>query len=153
MLSASSSVYHHSLQNALLIALSSAFLPLDTLLLGISYFLSYVFRNKCENHRKTARSKPGFKPRNVLVTGMGMTKGLVLARSFYEAGHNVIGVDFETHGSLVCGPMSRSLKRFHPLSLLDVKNGSGSYLQSLLNIILSEKVDLWVSCSGVATAV
>jgi hypothetical protein len=153
MLDASSSVLHHSLQNALLIVLSFAFLPLDTILLGISYFLSHVFHNQCENHRKTALSKPSFKQRNVLVTGVGMTKGLVLARSFYEAGHNVIGADFETNGSLVCGRMSRSLKRFHPLSIPDAKNGSAEYIQSLLNIILNEKVELWVSCSGVDSAV
>ncbi|KEF51522.1 uncharacterized protein A1O9_12439 [Exophiala aquamarina CBS 119918] len=152
MLDASSSVLLHRLQGTALIAFSIVFLPLDTSIFVISYLLSYVFHNICEENRKIARSDPNFKPRNVLVTGVGMTKGLVLARAFYEAGHNVVGADFEANGSLVCGRVSKSLRAFRPLRRSDVKNGASPYIQSLLDIILKEKIEIWVSCSGVASA-
>lgn len=153
MLDSRSSLLLHGLQNALLIALSLVFLPLDTFILGLSYLRNHVFHNKTEDLRKGARSRPGFKPRTILVTGVGMTKGLVLARSFYQAGHNVLGADFEANGSPVCGRVSNSLRSFHALRKPDAMSGSAPYLQSLLDIIISEEVEIWVSCSGVASAV
>ncbi|KAL1304951.1 hypothetical protein AAFC00_003861 [Neodothiora populina] len=86
-----------------------------------------------------------------------MTKGLALARLFYIAGHNVIGADFEPYLMpipLVCGHVSRSISKFHRLAKPDgTTEGSSKYAQSILDIIKQEKVDLWVSCSGVASAV
>ena len=82
-----------------------------------------------------------------------MTKGLALARLFYEAGHDVVGADFEPDGALVCGRVSRSLKKFYRLQRPNAQEGTSPYLQSLLDVITKEKVDLWVSCSGVASAV
>jgi hypothetical protein len=87
-----------------------------------------------------------------------MTKGLALARLFDEAGHDVVGADF---GPLACGRMSRSLQKFHRLQKPDAKARAGAnplsasapYVQNLLDIITREDVDLWVSCSGVASAV
>src|SRR4051794_7853924 len=107
MLDSKSSPLLHMLQNIVLIAISLVFLPLDTFILGFSYLLNHIFHNKSEESRRNARSKPGFQPRTILVTGVGMTKGLVLARSFYEAGHKVLGADFEANGSPVCGRASK----------------------------------------------
>jgi len=112
-----------------------------------------VFDNKYEQAWKITQSNPNFKPRNVLVTGVGMTKGLVLARSFYEAGHHIVGADFEANGALVCGSVSKSLRVFHPLRKPNAQSGSAQYIQSLLDIIVKENVSLWVSCSCVASAV
>ena len=83
-----------------------------------------------------------------------MTKGLALARLFYAAGHNVIGADFEpTLLPTTCGRYSRALKAFYRLDKADgTTEGSARYTQSLLDIINREHVDLWVSCSGVASA-
>ena len=81
-----------------------------------------------------------------------MTKGLTLARSFYVAGHNVVGADFETE-ALICGRVSESLMRFYNLRKPGSKSGSALYIQDVLDIILGEDIDLWVSCSGVASAV
>lgn len=158
MLDGNDSVLMHRMQNAGLLVLSIIFLPLDTFILLISYVLKYWFHNGVEERRQRALRKTGFKPYRVLVTGVGMTKGLCLARQFYEAGHEVIGADFEPqqgrHGTLVvCGRMSASLKRFVRLRRPDAKNGSAPYIQSLLDAIGEYKVDLWVSCSGVASAV
>ncbi len=82
-----------------------------------------------------------------------MTKGLTLARLFYEAGHNVIGADFEPSGVPVSGRFSVSLKKFYKLTKPNPTTGAAPYVQELLSLINREHVDLWVSCSGVASAV
>lgn len=159
MLSAESSRTSHALQNLQLIALSLILLPLDTFILFFSYAVRIVARIPATTHRARLRSQNSrqFQPRNVLVTGMGMTKGLVLARLFYIAGHNVVGADFEPWFlpfPLTCGHVSRSIKKFCCLAKPDgTAEGSARYAHSLLGIIKKEKIDLWVSCSGVASAV
>ncbi|KAF4550258.1 Hypothetical protein D9617_18g034490 [Elsinoe fawcettii] len=84
-----------------------------------------------------------------------MTKGLALARLFYAAGYHVIGADFESpYLPTACGHVSKSIRAFYKLHKPDGSiEGSARYGESLLNIIKKEKVDLWVSCSGVASAV
>lgn len=96
-----------------------------------------------------------------------MAKGLTLARSFYLAGHRVIGADFE-HPRIPCsGRFSRSLAAFYRLPRVDGDDNDDSestktntntntnkvYSRALRDIIEAENVDLWVSCSGVASAV
>lgn len=48
--------------------------------------------------------------------------------------------------------MSRSLERFHVLAA-PTPSDSSLYISSLLSIIAAESVTLWISCSGVASAV
>ncbi|EXJ93450.1 hypothetical protein A1O1_01842 [Capronia coronata CBS 617.96] len=153
MLDGTSSILAHRLQNLSLLLLSLVFFPLDMFILAISFFIQSTLHNKATRSRDLARNKPAFQRRTVLVTGVGMTKGLAIARLFYQAGHDVIGADFEPDGALVCGRVSKSLRRFYRLGSPDAKNGSALYIQSLLDIIAQEKVDLWISCSGVASAV
>lgn len=159
MLSAESSRLSHALQNIQLLALSFFLLPLDTFILLLSYAVRIVAPIPATSHRARLRSKftSRFQPRNVLVTGVGMTKGLALARLFYIAGHNVIGADFEPWFlpiPLTCGHVSRSIRKFYCLSKPDgTRERSSSYAQGLVDIIKKEKIDVWVSCSGVASAV
>ncbi|ETI24617.1 hypothetical protein G647_03986 [Cladophialophora carrionii CBS 160.54] len=159
MLDGNSSLLAHRLQNAALLFLSLAFLPLDTFILFASFLFRAILPNEVEHHRREARQEHGFHPRTVLVTGVGMTKGLALARLFHEAGHDVVGADFEPDGALACGRVSRSLKKFYRLEAPTQKPGTPAgnspdrYIQNLLDIVTREKVDLWVSCSGVASAV
>ncbi|KAK5083388.1 hypothetical protein LTR70_008256 [Exophiala xenobiotica] len=153
MLGTENSILEHGLQNLALIALSVIFTPIDSFILFWSVVLGYAFHSKVEDRRAAARRTPSFEQKTILVTGVGMTKGLALARLFYEAGHEVIGADFEPHGAKVCGRVSRSLKRFVPLRKPDPKRGSAPYVQGLLDVVNEEMVDLWVSCSGVASAV
>lgn len=82
-----------------------------------------------------------------------MAKGLFLARAFYKAGHNVIGADFEPSGIPVCGRFSKALRRFYSLPKPNEKAGAAYYIDALLHVVRKEKVDLWISCSGVASAV
>lgn len=156
MLSGESSGFAHALQNIQLLALSLFLLPFDTFIVFFSYAVRILVAFPATSNRARVRSTYThyFKPRTVLVTGVGMTKGLVLARLFYAAGHNVIGADFEPrYLPLACGHFSRSLKAFHRLAKPDgTREGSAKYAQSVLDIIRKEDVDLWVSCSGVASA-
>jgi catechol O-methyltransferase len=82
-----------------------------------------------------------------------MSKGLTLARTFYLAGHNVIGADFQPYGIPPCGRFSRALRKFYALPKPNGSDGAAFYINVLLRVVQSERVDLWVSCSGVASAV
>ncbi|KAF2765161.1 hypothetical protein EJ03DRAFT_331207 [Teratosphaeria nubilosa] len=157
MLDAHSPLLAHAAQNIALILLSLVFLPLDTFIVFWSYVTSFFLPSKEVQRRRDVRSPhtPYFEPKTILVTGVGMTKGLALARIFYTAGHNVIGADFEhPYPPTAAGRTSRSLKAFYKLH----RPGSGpeaqaAYTQSILDIVRKEKVHIWVSCSGVASAV
>ncbi|TKA22439.1 hypothetical protein B0A50_07982 [Salinomyces thailandicus] len=157
MLDADSSAIAHAAQNTALLFLSLALLPLDTLIVFWSYLLGTVLPLQAVKHRKHVRSTytPYFEPKTILVTGVGMTKGLALARVFYAAGHNVIGADFEpAYLPTACGRTSRALKVFRKLTKpVGGREGQAKYTQDILNIIRKDKVDIWVSCSGVASAV
>ncbi|KAL8667961.1 MAG: hypothetical protein Q9168_007171 [Polycauliona sp. 1 TL-2023] len=143
----------HFAQNAALILLSIIFLPLTTFILCASYGVSFFSPHNAPYRRRRLRASPNFLPQTVLITGVGMTKGLALARLFYEAGHDVLGADFEPYGVQVCGRYSKSLRRFYRLPKPTADDGSAYYINALLRVIKSERVDLWVSCSGVASAV
>ncbi|KAI9652082.1 MAG: hypothetical protein M1831_007215 [Alyxoria varia] len=78
-----------------------------------------------------------------------MSKGLCLARHFHKCGHKVIGADFS---SLACGRYSKSLSSFYHLSNPSSTNGSKQYVRDLLNAVTKEGIDLWVTCSAVASA-
>ena len=152
MLTSNSPWQLHFLQNATLILISLLFLPISNSLLVASYVVSVLFSSK-EDVRKRIRRSSNFHPRTILVTGVGMTKGLMLARTFYLAGHNVIGADFETYGIPSCGRYSKALRKFYALPKPNQTDGATYYIQNLLQVVRRENVDIWVSCSGVASAV
>lgn len=140
------SFHVHIGKNFTLILLALLFLPVSTLVL----LLSYAQQQFASKSSASPISIPASRKKTVLVTGVGMTKGLALARLLYRAGHTVIGADF---GNYSCGAVSKAITRFHSLKKPTSKAGSAEYVGSLLSIIKKEKVDLWVSCSGVASAV
>lgn len=142
--------WNHIIKNATLILLSILFLPLNTTILILSYGLRFF--TPTLSKRQQIRSSPAFYPKTILVTGVGMDKGLCLARMFYERGHDVVGADTEPDWIPVRGRMSRALKRFYRLSVLDSERGAAAYIHDLLAIVRREKVDLWVSVSGVGYA-
>ena len=86
------------------------------------------------------------------MTGVGMEKGLFLARSFHVGGCEVIAADFEPHGIPVCGRFSKAISRFYRLTTPKESNQLQKYIDQVTRIIEDEDIDLWVSCSGVATA-
>ncbi|EME78144.1 uncharacterized protein MYCFIDRAFT_168658, partial [Pseudocercospora fijiensis CIRAD86] len=136
----------HALQNLSLIILSLLFLPLDLTILSLSYA-----RLITTGRKASARIQPSKHPKTILVTGVGMTKGLSLARNFHLAGHRVIGADFDKFG---IGRFSCAVEKFYRLRKpSEGGGGGGGYIQGLLDVILKEKVEIWVCCSGVASAV
>ncbi|KAN0112507.1 hypothetical protein V8E51_005458 [Hyaloscypha variabilis] len=147
-LNASSPTILHLLQNLSLILLAFLFTPLLTLLTILSTLLSPL-------HPTTQQrtNSPTFCRRTILVTGLGMSKGLTIARSFHRSGHRVIGADFEPYFIPVCGRFSRSLSRFYAVRKPTQKESLKEYIQDLLKIVRKEGVELWVSCSGVASAI
>lgn len=141
----------HLAQNLLLIFLSFFFLPLDSVILFYSYCLRAL--SPQDGVRRRIRPSRGFRPKTVLVTGIGMAKGLALARMFYLAGHDVIGADAEPFGVPVNGRFSKALKKFYRLPEPSKSDGAAPYIQHLLRIVRTEKIDLWISCSSASTAV
>ena len=152
MLTGTSPYHLHLAQNAALILVSLSFLPLSTFILFLSYAISPLVSHH-DAIRKQNRSNATFRPRTILVTGVGMSKGLTIARAFYLAGHNVIGADFQPHGIPPCGRYSRAIRKFYALPKPNDIDGAAHYINALLHIVRREKVDLWVTCSGVASAV
>ncbi|KAK7976960.1 hypothetical protein PG988_004450 [Apiospora saccharicola] len=142
-----------------LTVLSILLLPLSLLTLCLGYISQHVLARPGseEHHEEDARDR-----RTVLVTGVGMAKGLTLARAFHLSGHRVIGADFEAPGIPCSGHSSSSLSAFyrmpkpdHTSSSPKGKTGAGAanaYVERLVDIVKTDGVDLWVSCSGVASA-
>ncbi|KAI0203171.1 hypothetical protein F4808DRAFT_458386 [Astrocystis sublimbata] len=110
-------------------------------------------------HSVTSKITPPPRPkqnetrRTILVTGVGMAKGLTLARAFHLSGHRVLGADFEDYSIPCSGRFSNSLSGFYRLPRPLSPDHTEPYTDHLLHIIKDEKVDLWVSCSGVASAI
>jgi catechol O-methyltransferase len=145
----------HLFKNAFLLALSLFFLPIDsavTIATSILPKLNIVSKNE---------QPPTNGPRKtVLITGMSMSKGLVLARLFHRAGHRVVGADIHP---LAMGRVSSSLDKFYVLPRVSSSSDDASseeemededdpYVLRLLGIVKKEDVDLWISVSDVNAA-
>lgn len=146
----------HALQSISIIILSTIFNPLWTLVAILSHIISPFTKTSrhIEHHRQWRKiSSSTFRPRTVLVTGIGTSKGLMLARAFYRAGHNVIGADFEPYHIPVSGRLSKSIKTFYQLSTLAYNTSKAVYIQDLITIIVKEKAELWISCLDSVSAV
>jgi hypothetical protein len=156
-LNASSPKYLHILQNLILILVAALFTPLLTFIAIVSIILSpFSKTTKQISHIRQWRRKssPTYQPKTVLVTGLGMSKGLTISRNFYRSGHRVIGADFEPYYIPVSGRFSRSLSCFYRVSKPKPgAEGARKYIQDLVDIVKKEGVELWVSCSGVASAI
>ncbi|RDW75202.1 hypothetical protein BP6252_06344 [Coleophoma cylindrospora] len=162
-LSKSSPLYLHILQNTALLCISFIFTPVCIFLTGLFLLISPLTKT----HQQAIQAQnqnpaPACSQRRILVTGVGMSKGLFLARCFYLAGHRVIGADFEPDGVYVPGRFSRALQSYHRLvqpaspssAAQDSSNGfAKAYANQILELVRRERIELWVSCSGVATAV
>lgn len=144
----------HSISLALLYAF---FTPLCTFITILSSIISPFTKTSkhIKHHRQWRKtSSSTFRPRTVLVTGVGSAKGLTLARAFYRAGHRVLGADFEPYLFPVCGHFSASIDVFYRLSkptkATKEENGTAEYILDIFSLVQKEKVELWVSCSDVA---
>lgn len=173
-------VYDH-LKTGLLLFLLLITFPLSLGLAGLltiipPQYMVYLFPCSpttwfaAKSHRRFCRAEAGFKQRTILVTGIGMTKGLTLARAFWLCGHRVVVADFDAHRCGLWTPWKGwsiytfsyafrpvySLRRprvAEGMSEAEMERQRQDYVDDICNIVLDEWVDLWVSCSGVASAV
>ncbi|RDW76809.1 uncharacterized protein DSM5745_06801 [Aspergillus mulundensis] len=142
--------HKHIPKNTLLIALSLLILPITATLTIATLLCSYV---SGASPQKSASNAPGTK--TILVTGVSMTKGLVIARILARnTPHRIIGAD--TEPALIpftCpGRYSRAVGKFYRLDCPAPDNPK-PYIDSLLSVIRKEGVHLWISCSSVVGAV
>lgn len=147
-LDASSPVYLHFLQSSSLIALCIILAPLCTLFAAASSIISR-YNDSWSSKILKKQASPTFRRRTVLVTGVGMSKGLTIARSFYLSGHTVIGADFEHFGIPVCARFSKCLTKFYTLPN---SSSAKTSTEKVLEIVRAENVDLYISCSKSASA-
>lgn len=144
----------HFLKNLFLLSLSLLFLPIDTTVITAITIWNRVRLSHPIAQDDTPAPSPDQK-KTVLVTGMSMSKGLVLARLFHRRGHRVIGAD--TH-HLAMGRVSAALDKFYLLpkgsdtentSTENVEDEDDPYVLRLLEVVKQEDVDLWISVSDV----
>ena len=128
-----------------LIALSLIFLPFSVLLVGTALAFRLISVHKSPS---APPRRDGGRQLTVLVTGIGMAKGLFLARAFHLGGCRVIGADFEKNSVPACGRFSSAISRFYKLKISTPE----SYADQVAELVRNEHVDVWVSVSGVATA-
>jgi len=150
--SPSSSIFPCSLKTSAIIILCAFFTPFCTFVAALSSAISpFTKLSKHIKHHRQWRQKSSstFRPRTVLVTGVGPAKGLALARAFYRAGHRVVGADFEPYLVPVCGHFSSSIEIFYRLSRPSRSEGTATYIQDVLSLVLKEKIELWISCLAI----
>ncbi|MDJ0728857.1 MAG: ATP-grasp enzyme [Crocosphaera sp.] len=92
-----------------------------------------------------SRKKVVKNPKKILLTGGKMTKSLQLARSFYNAGHEVILVETDKYW-LSGHRFSRAVKGFYTVPAPE-KDQAG-YYQGLLNIVQKENIDIFIPVSS-----
>ncbi|KAH6972809.1 hypothetical protein BKA56DRAFT_555690 [Ilyonectria sp. MPI-CAGE-AT-0026] len=141
----------HFSKNLLLLVLSLLFLPLNTsLFLLVSIWQAVLpakHKHNCHTDELATAS-----PKTILVTGINMSKGLAIARMFKRSGHRVIGADWHR---LSLGKISSAIDAYYavprPSELSDM-NLDDPYAEKMLEIVLKEDIDLWISVSDVNSA-
>lgn len=137
--------YRHVPKNVLLLLLSLVTLPVSAALVLGSLVYSKLFPQP-----KPLPLRDASERKTILVTGVSMTKGLTIARVLAQnTPHRIIGADIS---AVSPGRFSNSLAQFYVLTPPDGSDAE-PYIDSLLHVIKSENVDLWISCSSVVAAV
>ncbi len=93
-------------------------------------------------------AEPSARPRTVLLTGGKMTKSLQLARSFHLAGHRVVLVESSRY-RWSGHRFSRAVDAFHVVP----EPGDPGYAQALLDVVISEQVDVFVPVASPAASI
>ena len=137
--------YRHVPKNILLILLSFITFPVSATLTICCLVYYRLFPQP-----KPLPLRDASERKTILVTGVSMTKGLTIARVLAQnTPHRIIGADTS---AISPGRFSSSLTKFYVLTPPDGSDAE-PYIDSLLNVIKSESVDLWISCSSVVAAV
>ena len=142
--------HRHLPKNALLILLSLLCLPISGLLTLVAILHNYHH----DNHKSSKNIRNGNGgSKTILVTGVSMTKGLVIARLLGKhTHHHIIAADLEPVPFTSPGRYCRFISEFTRLNL-SRNCGTDEYTENLLKLMKKKKVDLWISCSSVVNAV
>lgn len=81
-----------------------------------------------------------------------MAKGLFLCRAFYLGGCHVVAADYDSRMNVSSGRFSKAVRKHYYISSPE-KVGQDKFSADMIEIIRRERIDLLVTCSGVATAV
>ncbi|PSN64830.1 hypothetical protein BS50DRAFT_554995 [Corynespora cassiicola Philippines] len=137
---------NHVAKNCLLIVLSCLALPISLSIVATSLF----YTQWC---KRTTPQPLKHRPENaktILVTGVSMAKGLSIARALAKhTPHRIIGADVS---ALSPGRFSAALDRYVALAP-PTADDADPYIDSMIEVIERENIDLWVSCSSVGAAV
>lgn len=151
-----------TLSTLLLLGLSLVLAPLS-FLVSLLFSLTHAGSHKRSRHDYRAQSSGSssnghavtFSPqRTVLVNGARMQKSLAICRAFARNGWKVVLVEEQGWGNLAATRFSNSVSSFHllPSSSLPASKSSQHqvtpYIEALVRVALSEKVDLFFPCSG-----
>ena len=142
--------YTHLWKNTLLLFLSIITIPFSALLVLTSLVFCNVSPQNAQPVAKEKQKQDAIPPKTILITGVSMTKGLTIARVLAQhTPHRIIGADTS---SLSPGRFSTALSKYYRL---DAPRGTDAnpYITSLLSVLRTENVDLWISCSSVVAAV
>ncbi|CAO2648826.1 Nn.00g097750.m01.CDS01 [Neocucurbitaria sp. VM-36] len=144
--------YRHVWKNVFLLILSAVTVPLSLALVFMSLAVSKLHGQRTATFPKEDKNHGAavLQRRTILVTGVSMTKGLTIARNLSQhTPHRIIGADIS---ALSPGRFSSAIAKYYRL---DAPSGDDAepYIDSILSIMRSEKVDLWISCSSVVAAV
>ncbi|KAF1845659.1 uncharacterized protein K460DRAFT_282344 [Cucurbitaria berberidis CBS 394.84] len=145
--------YHrHVWKNVLLLVLSLISAPISAAVVFISLAVSKLHGQRTATFLKEHKQHGAAiqQRRTILITGVSMTKGLTIARNLSQhTPHRIIGADIS---ALSPGRFSSAISRYYRL---DAPSGDDAepYIDSILAIMRTEKVDLWISCSSVVAAV
>ncbi len=112
--------------------------PINFTVVFVSLIISWI--GTPFSRRKVAKN-----PKKVLLTGGKMTKSLQLARSFYDAGHEVILVETDKYW-LSGHRFSKAVHGFYTVPAPE-KDNEG-YYQGLLNIVQKENIDVFIPVSS-----
>ncbi|KAL4903804.1 hypothetical protein BDW74DRAFT_34159 [Aspergillus multicolor] len=126
------------------IIISLLLLPLDNSVLFVAeaaWFLSpYLFWLSTINGRHAILRDVQFRPKTILVTGVDSPHGLRIARCWFNEGHRVVGADVKGSRFTSGESMSKALVAYYRIP-------HSQYVSGLLDIVLREKVDIWIPCS------
>ncbi|KAL4738413.1 hypothetical protein BDV11DRAFT_136780 [Aspergillus similis] len=142
-------LHRQLLGHLLRIIVSLLFLPLNNLILFVALavgFLSLFFPLSALRRRQGILQDVRFRPKTILVTGLNTSHGLHIARCWYNEGHRVVGADIAEARFASGGSLSRTLVAHYRIS-------KSQYVSRLLDIVLREKVDIWIPCAQDASVV
>lgn len=141
----------HFTKNLTLLTLSLLLLPINTLILLAAYTYRLFPCASTANDDDPLEALEPQDRKTVLVTGVNMAKGLSLARMFHRRGHRVVGADAV---ALSIGSVSEAVDVYRRLPAPGGgRSVNDPYLNTILQIVREEGVDLWVSVSDVNNAV